>query len=550
MKLGAAPITVTNAYNTRLQPILLSATTSSATLFSECFDFHLGIAIMTPSQCTLSAYSTGDNGNVYTITNNRSGDSGRTQYFQYDSLNRITQGESSGSQWGETYNIDAWGNLLSMSAISGKTSHENLSTTVLTNNQLVGYGYDTAGNMVSNGSVSYIYDAENRLLWTNGLNPTQTKYIYDGDGNRVEKCAAATVTTACPTSGTSGTLYWRGTMPDPQAETDLSGNVLENYIFFGGRRIARRDASTKAVHFYFSDHLGSHGVVENATGTACEQDIDYYPYGGQENDYCPNVAQHYKFTGKERDTESGLDNFGARYDASALGRFMTPDWAAKPVTVPYAKFGDPQTLNLYSYVENGPINKADADGHGDWYSTTGKKLGTDGVNDGSVVVVRDPKSVSYSSDHSLIDVAGSGIPLASFSRAEGVAMHDAVNRSDAPNTTDKTGGMHEEGFTTTAGKIQNAPAGPTAKPGDDKAEVHMTTTPETTLKVHVHPEGQGNTQFEQGPSTGKGQDLDIAKSSLNPNMVNAVVGAASGQVSIYNGQGVQAIIPLKAFPSQ
>ncbi len=106
------------------------------------------------------------------------------------------------------------------------------------------------------------------------------------------------------------------------------------------------------------------GVVENATASACEQDVDYYPYGGEENDYCSTqVAQHYKFTGKERDTESGLDNFGARYDASNLGRFMTPDWAAKPATVPYAKFGDPQTLNLYAYTENGPVNNVDADGH-------------------------------------------------------------------------------------------------------------------------------------------------------------------------------------------
>jgi len=68
-------------------------------------------------------------------------------------------------------------------------------------------------------------------------------------------------------------------------------------------------------------------------------------------------------TGKERDTETGLDDFGARYYASVMGRFMTPDWAAKPTAVPYASFGDPQTLNLYSYVENGPLNRVDADGH-------------------------------------------------------------------------------------------------------------------------------------------------------------------------------------------
>jgi RHS repeat-associated protein len=71
----------------------------------------------------------------------------------------------------------------------------------------------------------------------------------------------------------------------------------------------------------------------------------------------------YKLTGKERDGESGLDNFGARYSASSLARFMTPDWAEKPTTVPYAKFGDPQSLNLYSFTENGPVNRIDPDGH-------------------------------------------------------------------------------------------------------------------------------------------------------------------------------------------
>jgi|HubBroStandDraft_1064217.scaffolds.fasta_scaffold50309_2 RHS repeat-associated protein len=71
----------------------------------------------------------------------------------------------------------------------------------------------------------------------------------------------------------------------------------------------------------------------------------------------------HKFTGKERDTESGLDMFGARYYGSSLGRFMTPDWAAKPTNVPYASFGNPQSLNLYSYVNNNPTTTRDPDGH-------------------------------------------------------------------------------------------------------------------------------------------------------------------------------------------
>ena len=69
------------------------------------------------------------------------------------------------------------------------------------------------------------------------------------------------------------------------------------------------------------------------------------------------------YTGKERDTESGNDYFGARYYASSMGRWMSPDWSAKYEPVPYAKLGDPQTLNLYSYVLNNPLTHFDPDGH-------------------------------------------------------------------------------------------------------------------------------------------------------------------------------------------
>jgi RHS repeat-associated protein len=73
-----------------------------------------------------------------------------------------------------------------------------------------------------------------------------------------------------------------------------------------------------------------------------------------------------RFTGKERDTESGNDYFGARYYASTMGRFMSPDWAAKEEgsdPVPYADLTNPQSLNLYSYVNNNPLSKTDKDGH-------------------------------------------------------------------------------------------------------------------------------------------------------------------------------------------
>jgi RHS repeat-associated protein len=69
------------------------------------------------------------------------------------------------------------------------------------------------------------------------------------------------------------------------------------------------------------------------------------------------------FTGKERDAESGNDYFGARYYASTMGRFLSPDWSAKAEPVPYANLEDPQSLNLYAYVRNNPLVRTDPDGH-------------------------------------------------------------------------------------------------------------------------------------------------------------------------------------------
>jgi RHS repeat-associated protein len=104
---------------------------------------------------------------------------------------------------------------------------------------------------------------------------------------------------------------------------------------------------------------------------------DYLPFGeeiqagvgGRSSTYYPpgplaiNDSTTLKFTGKERDAETGLDYFGARYFASPQGRWTSPDWSAAPAPVPYASLGDPQTLNLYGYVRNNPLCKADADGH-------------------------------------------------------------------------------------------------------------------------------------------------------------------------------------------
>jgi RHS repeat-associated protein len=112
--------------------------------------------------------------------------------------------------------------------------------------------------------------------------------------------------------------------------------------------------------YYHGDHLGSARYTTD-TGGNVVWSATYFPFGQEWNPQA--TSNHYKFTGKERDAESGLDDFGARYYSSQYGRFMTPDWAAKPIDVPYAHFGNPQSLNLYSYVQNNPTTLADADGH-------------------------------------------------------------------------------------------------------------------------------------------------------------------------------------------
>ncbi len=230
MKKGAF-ITVNDSYNNRLQPTILSAATSAATIMSLSYDFH--------------ASTQADNGNVFQIVNNR--DNNRTQNFTYDALNRIQQANSSGPNWGEVFTIDAWGNLTNKGPVSGKTNYEGLSVSATTQNRLSGFNYDPAGNMTQNGA-QYFYDAENHMTSASG----GYSYIYDGDGNRVEKCSAGTTAGTCAASPT-GTLYWMGTGSSAISETNLSGAMQQEYIFFNGQRIARRDASNN-VHYYHEDH--------------------------------------------------------------------------------------------------------------------------------------------------------------------------------------------------------------------------------------------------------------------------------------------------------
>jgi RHS repeat-associated protein len=336
---------ITNAfsYNKRLQPLAVSATAPSQTVFSIGYDFHVG-----------NGTTGSDNGNVFGITNYK--DTTRNQTFAYDALSRLTSAQNAGTDctvnvlggnkkfWGNAYSYDAWANLVSKSVT--KCSAENLSVVAGNNNRLTGaYLYDAVGNMTHDATngLNYTFDQENRLTGSAGY-----AYTYDGNGNRVRRSNG--------NLAANGTLYWYMT-PGVVAETDLAGTLKSEYIFFDGERVARRDGPTGAggVFYYFSDSLKTASVIADSAGVI-KAESDYYPWGG-ELQFVNNDSNDYKFTGKKRDSETALHYFGARYYGSGLGRFVTPDQ-------PFADQdeGDPQSWNLYAYAGNNPLRYVDPDG--------------------------------------------------------------------------------------------------------------------------------------------------------------------------------------------
>ena len=369
----------TSIYNNRLQLCWAYTTTSSAlATTTTCTASDSTPGNILDLQYTFPWPAVGNNGNATGITNNR--DTTRSQSFAYVVLNQdFNRGddvdifvESPSLYFGEAYSYDsqpsgsgAWGNLTSISSASTNytgCTQENLNVAVNGQNQITTYGYDTAGNLTSipaPAAATYSYNAENQM--TQASTPVGvTGYVYDGDGKRVEKVVGGAVTK----------IYWYGSGSNALDETDGTGSATNSnfyeYIFLGGRRIARRDSSGNAL-YYFGDHLGTSRSVATIlsgqnTATLC-YDADFYPFGG-ERSYVNSCSQNYKFTSKERDSESALDNFGARYYSASMGRFMVPDWTNDPSPVPWADLGNPQSLNLYEYVNNNPLSHLDPNGHG------------------------------------------------------------------------------------------------------------------------------------------------------------------------------------------
>lgn len=311
---GFGGITRSGSYNSRLLPTSFSATSTNGTALNLAFSYF-------------------GNGSVSTVTNNW--DTSRTQTFTYDNLNRVATGQSQatsgGNCWGQSFSYDRYANLTTISVT--KCSAPVLSLSINTQNRITnsGFSYDAAGDLTADGTYTYTWNGENRLATAAGVT-----YTYDGLGQRVKK--------------SNGTLSWYCCKGRLLATSDLSGNIISEYTYFNGQRIARRDGSSNAPYYIFSDRLGSYRTLTDSTGNV-QGESDYYPFGG-ERVISSTVTDKFRFAGMEWDSEDGLNHTLYRQYTSAQGRWESPD--------PKRSGGNnPQGLNLYAYVVDNPTNLTD-----------------------------------------------------------------------------------------------------------------------------------------------------------------------------------------------
>lgn len=343
MKLGNGKWEHTG-FNGRLQPLQIGLGTSSGDSSLLQLDYTYG--------------STNNNGNVQTQTITV-GATVMSQSYTYDNLNRLWTATEAGA-WSQNYGYDRYGNrwLASGYIVPGNEGlTPQFSTDFNTStNRLTASMYDYSGNQTRDqAGRGFTYDAENHQVT---FNMNAGTYSYDGDGRRVKKIDA---------SGTTVFVY--------SASAQLIAEYHSDPVPPG--------AGGGGTSYVASDSLGSTRVVTDSTGNLRARH-DYLPFGeelpgnvgsrGGVSGYGGADGVRQKFTQKERDSESGLDYFLARYYSSAQGRFtsaddsdMNPAFLLSDVdhssALPYATLLNPQTLNQYTYVENNPLSLTDPDGH-------------------------------------------------------------------------------------------------------------------------------------------------------------------------------------------
>jgi len=232
------------------------------------------------------------------------------------------------------------------------------------------YGYDDYGNMTRLRT-----PAEGELVW-NFLDQLQqvdlggggtAYYVYGMDGQRIRKVIErhGAIRTERIYLGALE-IYRERRGDDPHHFERRTVHVADN-----AGRIAQVDVKTRdddgtdpanptgtpVIRYQYGNHLGSATLETDAAGAVISYE-EYHPFGTTAyRSGKPGVnlsLKRYRFSGKERDDETGLYYVGARYYAPWLGRWTSPDPA-----------GFVSTLNLYVYCRNSPICREDPDGMDD-----------------------------------------------------------------------------------------------------------------------------------------------------------------------------------------
>ncbi len=207
------------------------------------------------------------------------------------------------------------------------------------------YAYDANGNLTSDGTKCYEYNEANQLSKVKecGNSHTIAEYVYDYNGLRMVKKNYVTGTLA------NTVVSWSDGY---ETKTPVGGSAQNTaYYWVNGELLSKRDNSGNRF-YYQNDHLGSASLLTNSGGSVSEE-TSYDPWGVVKSG---GGKSKFQYTGQEKDSETGLNYYNARYYSSDMRRFTQPDLVVKNVY-------EPQTLNSYSYVQNNPVKYTDPSGH-------------------------------------------------------------------------------------------------------------------------------------------------------------------------------------------